>query len=86
MTIKNQWITGHSGPDQLVVDTYPTIWRSDILVVNIGAFFQNGHDKEEQFRETIDKFMAAARKRYKGTIIWREYSPTHFDTSQLRWD
>ena len=82
MTVKNQWMMGHTGPDALVDDSFPTIWRSDILVVNIGAFFQNGEAKEELFRDTLQRFLKAAKKNYKGTIIWREYSPTHFDTSE----
>jgi hypothetical protein len=80
VTLKNQWLSGHNGDEALVRDTFPTIWRSDIMVVNIGAFFHAG--LEHNLERTIRHFMEYARANYKGTIIWREYSPTHFDTRQ----
>lgn len=59
---------------------FSTLWRSDLLVFNIGAFFHDEPEAQLRFREALQRFLGWTREHYKGTVIWREYAPTHFDT------
>jgi len=85
VTLKNQWLMGHNDPQSLQQETYPTLWRSDAVLLNIGAFFSA--DREADFDFSLNTFMEWADKHYAhGSIIWREYSPTHFDTPDGEYD
>ena len=73
-------LPGHNSPHSARDEVFSSLWRSDVLVFNIGAFFHDDADAHARFTEALERFLSWTREHYKGTVIWREYAPTHFDT------
>lgn len=76
--IMNQWITGHQGERAMIDAMAPILRESDAIIMNVGAF----HHQEQQLSDVLHTFIKEMRDihMYKGQMMWREYSPSHFHT------
>jgi len=85
VTLKSQMLRdgvgdGSGTARKLVEQVYPTIWRSDVLVLNVDGLWPSGAGSEQDFAASLRHLLAWSREHYAGSLLWREHSPAHYDT------